>query len=117
MKTDEEIAASMATQLDLNKNKVVDDFVKLSFKTITNRSFSITLPKHATILQLKQLIEQDQGVPINQQRIIRRDPNLINDKELKLDGETISTLGLNSQSILLLCKKWAINCNYSMTLS
>ena len=85
MKTDEEIAASMATQLDLNKNKVVDDFVRLSFKTLTNRSFLITISKHATILQLKQMIEQNQGMPINQQRIICRDPNLINDMELKLD--------------------------------
>ena len=105
MKTDEEIAVSSVTQLDLNRNKEVDDFVRLSFKTLTDRSFLITLSKHATILQLKQLIEQDQGMPINQQRIICRDPNLINDKELKLDGETIRTLGLNSQSILLLCKK------------
>ena len=45
---------------------------------------------NSTILSLKTLIEESQGMPKEIQRLVLRDPALNNDKDLSNDYKTVS---------------------------
>ena len=64
--------------------------ITLKFKTVTNKEFTIDVMNNSTILSLKTLIEESQGMPKEIQRLVLRDPALNNDMDLSNDQKTVS---------------------------
>lgn len=61
-------------------------------KTVTNRDLEIsTLDGASTVLQVKQQIEQSEGVPPAQQRLIFNGRPLMDDNTLASSGVTAGT--------------------------
>lgn len=77
----------------------------LTIKTLKNKSFTVSVAKSSTISQLKSAIEESQGIPIDKQRLILRDPQVKSDLTLDNDAKTMSQLGINGQSSIILCMK------------
>mmetsp|Transcript_39093 Transcript_39093/g.61875 ORF Transcript_39093/g.61875 Transcript_39093/m.61875 type:complete len:82 (-) Transcript_39093:31-276(-) len=63
----------------------------ITIKTLTNKAIPLQINATATVLELKELIPDDEGIPVDQQRLIYKGKELLNDDSIEsynLEGDS-----------------------------
>jgi hypothetical protein len=62
------------------------ELLELTLRTITGISHSCALPAYSNVVQLKQLVQEQQGIRLAEQRLIHNDQELTDSKGLVASG-------------------------------
>jgi ubiquitin len=79
-----------------------DDFLQIYIKTLTGTTFNINAPHHCTIEDLKRFIENDCGIPVENQKLVYageqlHDERTLMEYDVKNGAQLHMVLGMRAQ--------------------